>query len=72
MVKQLHLTEMPCGVQLEPCHDLAAWLLSSASYGGWGEHHGSHGDGGDHGSHGYRGDHGSHGWGQTGGEKMGF
>ena len=42
--QQLPLTGMLCGVQLEPCHDLSAWLLSS-SYVGLGGDHGSHGDG---------------------------
>ena len=41
---QLPLKEMLCGVQLEPCHDLSAWLLSS-SYVGLGGDHGSHGEG---------------------------
>ena len=45
----LELTCLPlkgilCGVQLGPCHDLSAWLLSS-SYVGWCGDHGSHGDG---------------------------
>jgi hypothetical protein len=41
---QLPLTGMFCGVQLEPCHDLSAWLLSSSCV-GFGGDHGSHGDG---------------------------
>ena len=48
--QQLPLTGTPCGVQLGPCHDLSAWLLSS-SYVDWGGVHGSHGEG-YHGSHG--------------------
>ena len=42
--QQLPLTGMLCGVQLEPCHDLSAWLLSSSCV-GFGGDHGSHGDG---------------------------
>ena len=42
--QQLPLTGMLCGVQLEPCHDLSAWLLSSSCVGLGGDH-GSHGDG---------------------------
>ena len=47
---QLPLVEMLCGLQLEPCHDLSAWLLSSSCVGLGGGHgggwdHGGHGDG---------------------------
>ena len=42
--QQLPLTGILCGVQLGPCHDLSAWLLSS-SYVDWGGVHGSHGEG---------------------------
>ena len=48
------------GVQLEPCHDLSAWLLSSSCV-GLGDEHGGHGDGWDHGGHGDGWDHGGHG-----------
>jgi hypothetical protein len=41
---QLPLKGILCGVQLEPCHDLSAWLLSS-SYVGLAGDHGSHGGG---------------------------
>ena len=46
--QQLPLKGMLCEVQLEPCHDLSAWLLSSSYVGLGGDHHGSHGDGHGH------------------------
>ena len=52
LLRQLPLTRMLYGVQLYPCHELSAWVLSSSCI-GWGSDHGSHGDCDlDHGGHG--------------------